>query len=666
MTSINSEKSKRIAKNTVVLYIRMIVVMLVALYTSRVILKALGVEDYGLYNVVGGVVSLFSFLRSSMEKATQRFLNVEMARGEVGDLTKVFCVSVTIHIVIVALVLLLTETIGLWFLNNYIQIPVGREMAANWVYQATVFSLCFTILSVPYSADIIAHEKMSFYAIVSVLDAFLKLAIAFLVMHDDGDRLILYGFLMMGVSIVNWFLYAIYCRRKYVETRFRFLFDKSLFKEMFSFTGWTLLGQAAIIGTNQGNSILVNVFHSVTANAAMSIGSQVNGAVVSLSANFQTAFNPQITQSYAEGDRGYLKFLIVTTSKLSFFLLFIVSMPIVFNINTLLDIWLDVVPDGAAIFCIYTLAGGIVNSLSTPLGFCVNATGRLETADLSVELLITEDDDRARKLAQKLHELNSKRQDMTEESVERVLEKIKNEKNKDDKVIFVYDEEIHESIAGIVAGRVREYYNLPTIIMTKGKDMPKGSGRSIEGYNMFEELSKCKEYIDKFGGHPMAAGLSVKKENLPLLKQALLSKCELTDEDIIPVIKIDSPIAIEKIDESLVCDIESLRPFGKGNNGPLLGAKNLEVTRVFFMGKEGRFMKFRFKNSLTGGYIDGINFDKYEPFKEEFIDKYGENRFLKLQDDGYGGFNMDIIYYPGINEFNGKRTIQLNIKAFRL
>ena len=300
------------------------------------------------------------------------------------------------------------------------------------------------------------------------------------------------------------------------------------------------------------------------------------------------------------------------------------------------------------------------------LGPCVNATGRLETADLSVELLITEDDDRARNLAQKLHELNAKRQDMTEESVERVLEKIKNEKNKDDKVIFVYDEEIHESIAGIVAGRVREYYNLPTIIMTKGKDMPKGSGRSIEGYNMFEELSKCKEYIDKFGGHPMAAGLSVKKENLPLLKKALLSKCELTDEDIIPVIKIDSPIAIEKIDESLVCDIESLRPFGKGNNSPLLGAKNLEVTRVFFMGKEGRFMKFRFKNSLTGGYIDGINFDKYEPFKEEFIDKYGENRFLKLKDDGYGGFNMDIIYYPGINEFNGKRTIQLNIKAFRL
>lgn len=300
------------------------------------------------------------------------------------------------------------------------------------------------------------------------------------------------------------------------------------------------------------------------------------------------------------------------------------------------------------------------------LGPCINATGRLETADLSVELLITEDDDKAKNLAEKLHKLNAKRQEMTEESVERVLEKIKSEKKEEERVIFVYDGDIHESIAGIVAGRIREYYNLPAIVMTKGKDMPKGSARSIEGYNMFEELSKCKEYIDKFGGHPMAAGLSVKEENLPLLKEALLKNCPLTEEDIIPIVKIDSPISIEKINESLVSDIESLRPFGKGNNSPLLGAKNLEVTRVFFMGKEGKFMKFRFKNSITKGYIDGINFDKYEIFKEEFIDKYGEERFLKLKDDGYGAFYMDIVYYPSINEFNGNRTIQLNIKAFRL
>lgn len=300
------------------------------------------------------------------------------------------------------------------------------------------------------------------------------------------------------------------------------------------------------------------------------------------------------------------------------------------------------------------------------LGPCINATGRLETADLSVELLITDDDKRAKELAEKLHELNVIRQELTSESVERVLEKIRVEKDEYDKVIFVYDGEIHESIAGIVAGRVREYYNLPTIVMTKGKDMPKGSARSIEGYNMFEELNKCKEYIFKFGGHPMAAGLSVEEDKMHLLKKELLLKCPLSEEDIIPIVKIDSPLPIESINGELISKIEKLRPFGKGNSSPLLGAKNVQVMRIFFMGKEGKFMKFRFRNAITGGYIEGINFDKFEDFKQDFLEKYGEERFLKLQDDGYGGFNMDIIYYPTINEFNGNKSIQLNIKAFRL
>ena len=387
----NAEKSKRIAKNTVVLYIRMIVVMIVALYTSRVILKALGVEDFGLYNVVGGVVTLFSFLRSSMEKATQRFLNVEMARGSTESLNKVFCVSLTIHLAIVLIVLILTETVGLWFLNSYIQIPAGREVAANWVYQATIVSLCFTILSVPYSAAIIAHESMSFYAVVSILDAFLKLAIAFLIMLDRGDRLIVYGLLMMGISVVNWFLYAFYCRRKYEETTYHFLFDRRLFREMFSFTGWTLLGQAAIIGTNQGNSILVNMYHSVTANAAMSIGAQVNGAVASLSSNFQTAFNPQITKSYAEGDFAYLEKLVLSTSKISYFLLFTVSLPIIFNIDTVLNLWLTVVPDYAGIFCILCLFGGILNALSAPLNFLVMSRGDIKFFQIATALVYLSD-----------------------------------------------------------------------------------------------------------------------------------------------------------------------------------------------------------------------------------------------------------------------------------
>lgn len=300
------------------------------------------------------------------------------------------------------------------------------------------------------------------------------------------------------------------------------------------------------------------------------------------------------------------------------------------------------------------------------LGPCINATGRLETADLSVELLITEDEKYAEELAKKLYDLNVERQELTFDSVESVISKVEEEITNGEKVILVYDEKIHESIAGIVAGRVRERFNLPAIVMTKGKDMPKGSARSIEGYNMFEELNKCKEYIEKFGGHPMAAGLSVKEENISLLRKALNSKCTLSDEDIIPVIKIDSPLEIKYLDESLVEEIESLRPFGKGNGSPLFAVKNIKVSRVFFIGKEKNFMKFRFVIPGTFGYLEGLNFDKYEDFKNMFTDKYGEEKFLKLVDSGYADFNMDIIYYPTINEFNGKRNIQLNVKNFRL
>ena len=300
------------------------------------------------------------------------------------------------------------------------------------------------------------------------------------------------------------------------------------------------------------------------------------------------------------------------------------------------------------------------------LGPCINATGRLETADLSVELLITEDEKYAEELAKKLYDLNVERQELTFDSVESVISKVEEEITNGEKVILVYDEGIHESIAGIVAGRVRERFNLPAIVMTKGKDMPKGSARSIEGYNMFEELNKCKEYIEKFGGHPMAAGLSVKEENISLLRKALNSKCTLSDEDIIPVIKIDSPLEIKYLDEGLVEKIENLRPFGKGNGSPLFAVKNIKVSRVFFIGKEKNFMKFRFVVPGTFGYVEGLNFDKYEDFKDMFTDKYGEEKFLHLVDSGYADFYMDIIYYPSINEFNGKRNIQLNVKNFRL
>jgi len=300
------------------------------------------------------------------------------------------------------------------------------------------------------------------------------------------------------------------------------------------------------------------------------------------------------------------------------------------------------------------------------LGPTINATGRLETADLSVDLLITKDEKIAIDLAKKLCILNKLRQELTSESVERVIDQIEKDFNEEERVIIVYDGEVHESIAGIVAGRVREKFNLPTIILTRGKNMIKGSGRSIEGYNMFEELNKCSEYIENFGGHPMAAGLSIKQENILSLKKALIKNCHLSSEDTIPVTRIDSPFALEQVNEELISHLEMLRPFGKGNSSPLLAAKGVGVTRVFFMGREKTFIKFRFTTLNGKGIIEGINFDKYEDFKDDFTDKFGKDSFLKLIDDGYANFNMDIIYYPTINEFKGNRSIQINIKNLRI
>ena len=371
------DNKKRIAKNTIVLYARMLVVTLITLYTSRIVLKALGVDDFGLYGVIGGVVGLFAFLKTSTGKATQRFLNVEMVT-EGGDLKKVFRTSLTIHLLIAAIILVLAETIGLWFLNAKINIPVGREYAANVIYQTTVISICLSMIEIPFNADIIAHEKMTFFAIISVLDAVLKLLIAFLILNDDGDRLILYGTLMMCISGINVVLYYLFCRKKFWEISLKPCFDRERFKSIFGFVGWTLLGQAGVIGCNQGNGILVNMFHSVAANAAMSIGNQVSNAVTNLSSNFQTAFNPQITKSYAEGDYGYLRSLVFSTSKISYCLLFVAMLPIAFNIDFILDIWLDKVPDLSNIFCILFMVNAIINALSAPLNFCVMASGRIK------------------------------------------------------------------------------------------------------------------------------------------------------------------------------------------------------------------------------------------------------------------------------------------------
>ncbi|SHE58266.1 single-stranded-DNA-specific exonuclease RecJ [Clostridium fallax] len=300
------------------------------------------------------------------------------------------------------------------------------------------------------------------------------------------------------------------------------------------------------------------------------------------------------------------------------------------------------------------------------IGPCINATGRLETADLSVELLITQDENKAENLAKELYELNKKRQDLTTESVEQIIEQIERNKMEEDKVLLIYNDYVHESIAGIVAGRIRERYNVPSIVITKGKDMPKGSGRSIEEYDMFYELSKCKDLMSKFGGHPMAAGLSLEKNAIEKLRKKLLDNCTLTEEDLMYKIRIDLPLSLKNIDENLIKFINLLEPFGKGNPSPIFGAKGVEVKRVWLLGKEKNIVKFRCKINDSNNYIDCISFDRFQSFKNLYIEKFGEERFNEIINTSYCSFYMDFIFYPQINEFNGNRNIQLVVKNLRL
>lgn len=384
--SNQSSNTKRIVKNTVVLYARMIVIMIITLYSSRIILQALGINDYGLYNVVGGVVMMLAFLKSSLTSATQRFLSFEMGREDAVRLRKVFSISLSTHIIISIIILLLAETVGLWFLNEKIQIPEGREIAANWVYQFTVVSLILSVITVPYHACTISHEKMTFFAWVSILDAVLKLVFSIALLLTTSDRLILYGGLMMLTNVINLFLYWWYDRRHFEETKYQLFWDKDLFKQIFSFSGWTIWGQLAVVGSAQGKNILVNIFHSVAANAAMGVAHQVNAALVSLTSNFQTAFQPQITKSYAAKDYDYLNSLIYNASKVSYFLLFIVALPFILNINWVLCVWLTEVPEYSGTFCILYIIASILNALATPLWISVFATGNIKNYQIVISI----------------------------------------------------------------------------------------------------------------------------------------------------------------------------------------------------------------------------------------------------------------------------------------
>lgn len=380
--------NKKIAKNTMFLYFRMLMIMLVSLYTSRVILETLGVEDYGIYNIVGGVIVLFSFVNNAMSNATQRFMNFAIGTNNNDEINRVFSMSLTAHISIGLLILILGETIGLWFFNTQLNIPPDRMYAARWVYHLTVLSFFISVIQVPYNASIIAYEKMSFYSYVSIIEVGLKLLIVYLLKLFHFDKLILFGLLSLGVTLIMISVYKIYTQRKFKPCRYKFFWDGELYKKLMSFSGWSLFGAVANIGSNQGVNILLNIFYGVTVNAAMGVANQVNGAVYKFVSSFQVAFKPSIIKSYAANELSLFRDLIFRTSRFSYFLLFVISLPLIITTEQVLGIWLVKTPDYAVQFTQIIIIASLFDALASPLWTANEATGKIRNYQIFISLIV--------------------------------------------------------------------------------------------------------------------------------------------------------------------------------------------------------------------------------------------------------------------------------------
>ena len=379
-----SANNKRIAKNTLLLYFRMLFLMAVSLYTSRVVLNALGVEDFGIYNVVGGVVAMFSMLSGSLSSAITRFITYELGTGNRENLKKIFSSAVTIQAGLAVLFILIAEAAGVWFLNVKMNIPDARMAAANWVFQLSVLTFAVNLISVPYNASIIAHERMSAFAYISILEATGKLGIAFLIVISPIDKLVFYAVLMCMVALAVRVAYGAYCKRHFEECTYRFIFDRDLLKRMFGFAGWNFIGAASAVLRDQGGNIVINLFCGSAVNAARGIAFQVNTAVHGFVTNFMTALNPQITKSYAAGDRDYMMTLIYQGARLSFYMLLLLSLPVLVNTHYILGLWLKTVPGHTVLFVQLVLLFGMSESISNPLITAMLATGRIRNYQLVV------------------------------------------------------------------------------------------------------------------------------------------------------------------------------------------------------------------------------------------------------------------------------------------
>ena len=320
-----AENNKRIAKNTLLLYFRMLLTMVVSLYTSRIVLSTLGINDFGIYNVVGGFVTMFAVISGAMTTATQRFISFEIGKKEKGNITTLFSTAVIIHLILGGIILFLAETIGLYFLNNYMNFPEDRYIAANWVYQFSILTFIINVISVPYNAAIVAYEHMKAFAYVSIIEVTLKLLIVYLLIISPIDKLIFYSLLLAITAITIRFIYGWYCSKHFKECRTTWIFNHEYGKNMFAFVGWNLIGSIAGIAKEQGINVVLNIFFGAAINAARGIAYQVNGALNSFVSNFQLAMNPQIVKSFSVGDFSKMHSFIYLGSKISFFILYYVQ-----------------------------------------------------------------------------------------------------------------------------------------------------------------------------------------------------------------------------------------------------------------------------------------------------------------------------------------------------
>lgn len=374
----NNSNNKRIAKNTMLLYFRMIFIMVISLFTSRINLQSLGVENFGIYNVVGGVVAMFSVFSGSLSVSISRFITYELGKGNQEKLKKVFSTAVSIQIFLAICIVILAEIIGIWFLNTKMNIPAERLNAANWVMHFSILAFAVNLISVPYNAAIIAHEKMSAFAYVSVFEVIAKLGITYYLFISPFDKLKTYAVLLFALSIVLRIIYGIYCKRNFQECSYKFIFDKGLIKQMTGFAGWSLFGLVAYSGYNYGLNILLNLFFGPVVNAARGIAFQVQNAVQGFCNNFQMALNPQIIKSYAQNDLKRMHQLIFASSKYAFFLLFFLSLPIIIEAPKILSVWLTEVPEHTVNFVRLILALITFDSLGSSISIAQQATGKIK------------------------------------------------------------------------------------------------------------------------------------------------------------------------------------------------------------------------------------------------------------------------------------------------